>query len=144
MFHSMYPLVLIHCAWLNSCSIEGSLLQREKKISVQFQKVFENIIKTSYTNIISLEICFLCIFFWVFLLRQIRFCRRFGTLCQVHLQRLYEQYQTPLQATTINCGVLTIYESNTPCRVETPGHYMLHWWFATKKNGNNCTIPKGS
>jgi hypothetical protein len=29
-----------------------------------------------------------CVFFWVFPLRQIKFFRRFGTLCQVHLQRL--------------------------------------------------------
>jgi hypothetical protein len=27
-------------------------------------------------------------FFWVFPLRQVKFCRRFGTLSQVHLQRL--------------------------------------------------------
>jgi hypothetical protein len=31
---------------------------------------------------------FLYMFFWVFPRRQIEFCRRFGTLCQVHLQRL--------------------------------------------------------
>jgi hypothetical protein len=29
----------------------------------------------------------LCIFFWAFPRHQIKFCRRFGTLCQVHLQR---------------------------------------------------------
>jgi hypothetical protein len=29
----------------------------------------------------------LYVFFWVFPRRQIEFCRRFGTLCQVHLQR---------------------------------------------------------
>jgi hypothetical protein len=34
---------------------------------------------------------FLYIFFWVFSRRQIKFCRRFGTLCQVYLQRL-EKY----------------------------------------------------
>jgi hypothetical protein len=34
----------------------------------------------------------LCIFFWVFPRRQIKFCRRFRTLCQVHLQRLDEEY----------------------------------------------------
>jgi hypothetical protein len=34
----------------------------------------------------------LYVFFWVFPRRQIKFCRRFGTLCQVHLQRLDEEY----------------------------------------------------
>jgi hypothetical protein len=33
----------------------------------------------------------LYIFFWVFPRHQIEFCRRFGTLCQVHLQRLDEE-----------------------------------------------------
>jgi hypothetical protein len=32
-------------------------------------------------------------FFWVFPRRQIEFCRRFGTLCQVHLQRLDVEYE---------------------------------------------------
>jgi hypothetical protein len=32
------------------------------------------------------------VFFWVFPRRQIKFCRRFGTLCQVHLQRFDEEY----------------------------------------------------
>jgi hypothetical protein len=31
-------------------------------------------------------------FFWVLTRRQIVFCRRFGTLCQVHLQRLDVEY----------------------------------------------------
>jgi hypothetical protein len=35
----------------------------------------------------------LYVFFWVFPRRQIKFCRRFGTLCQVHLQRLDEEYE---------------------------------------------------
>jgi hypothetical protein len=30
--------------------------------------------------------------FWVFPRRLIKFCRRFGTLCQVHLQRLDEEW----------------------------------------------------
>jgi hypothetical protein len=30
----------------------------------------------------------LCVFFWVFPRRQILVSRRFGTLCQFHLQRL--------------------------------------------------------
>ena len=34
------------------------------------------------------EIILLYIFFWVFPLRQIVVGRRFGTLCQFHLQRL--------------------------------------------------------
>jgi hypothetical protein len=34
----------------------------------------------------------LYVFFSVFPRRQIQFCRRFGTLCQVHLQRLDEEY----------------------------------------------------
>jgi hypothetical protein len=42
----------------------------------------------------------LYIFFWVFLRRQIKFCRRFGTLCQVHLQRLDEEYL--IQNTKLN------------------------------------------
>jgi hypothetical protein len=37
----------------------------------------------------------LFVFFWVFPWRQIKFCRRFGTLCQVHIQRLDEEYLTP-------------------------------------------------
>jgi hypothetical protein len=37
----------------------------------------------------------LYVFFWVFPRRQIKFCRRFGTLCQVHLQRLDELNLTP-------------------------------------------------
>jgi hypothetical protein len=32
--------------------------------------------------------------FWVFPRRQIKFCRRFGTLCQVHLQRLDKEYSS--------------------------------------------------
>jgi hypothetical protein len=32
-------------------------------------------------------------FFWVFPRRQIVVCRRFGTLCQVHLQRLDVEYE---------------------------------------------------
>jgi hypothetical protein len=32
-------------------------------------------------------------FFWVFLRRQILVCRRFGTHCQVHLQRLDAEYE---------------------------------------------------
>jgi hypothetical protein len=35
----------------------------------------------------------LYMFFWVFPWRQIVFCRRFGTLCQVHLQRLDVEYE---------------------------------------------------
>jgi hypothetical protein len=35
----------------------------------------------------------LYIFFWVFPRRQIKFCRRFGTFCQVHLQRFDEEYE---------------------------------------------------
>ena len=35
-----------------------------------------------------MQICILYIFFWVFPLRQIVVGRRFGTLCQFHLQRL--------------------------------------------------------
>jgi hypothetical protein len=35
----------------------------------------------------------LYIFFWVFPRRQIVFCQRFGTLCQVHLQRLDVDYE---------------------------------------------------
>jgi hypothetical protein len=34
----------------------------------------------------------LYVFFWVFLRRQIVICRRFGTLCQFHLQRLGVEY----------------------------------------------------
>jgi hypothetical protein len=34
----------------------------------------------------------LYVFFWVFPRRQIKFCRRFGTLCQSHLQRLDEEF----------------------------------------------------
>jgi hypothetical protein len=33
-------------------------------------------------------------FFWVFPRRQIVFFRRFGTLCQVHIQRLDVEYST--------------------------------------------------
>jgi hypothetical protein len=33
----------------------------------------------------------LYVFFWALPRRQIKFCRRFGTLCQVHLQRLDEE-----------------------------------------------------
>jgi hypothetical protein len=33
----------------------------------------------------------LYVFFWVFPRRQIKFCRRFGTLCQAHLQRMDEE-----------------------------------------------------
>jgi hypothetical protein len=32
-------------------------------------------------------------FFWVFPRRQIMFCRCFGTLCQVHFQRLDVEYE---------------------------------------------------
>jgi hypothetical protein len=35
----------------------------------------------------------LYMFFWIFPWRQIVFCRRFGTLCQVHLQRLDVEYE---------------------------------------------------
>jgi hypothetical protein len=34
------------------------------------------------------QLTFMYVFFWVFPRRQVKFCRRFGTLCQVHLQRL--------------------------------------------------------
>jgi hypothetical protein len=37
----------------------------------------------------------LYVFFWVFPRRQIVICRRFGTLCQFHLQRLGVEYSTP-------------------------------------------------
>jgi hypothetical protein len=38
----------------------------------------------------------LYVFFWVFSRRQIKFYRRFGTLCQVHLQRLDEEYSSSI------------------------------------------------
>jgi hypothetical protein len=37
-------------------------------------------------------ILLLYVFFWVFPRRQIVICRRFGTLCQFHLQRLGVEY----------------------------------------------------
>jgi hypothetical protein len=40
----------------------------------------------------------LYVFFWVFPRRQIKFCRRFGTLRQVHLQRLDEEYDSERRA----------------------------------------------
>jgi hypothetical protein len=36
----------------------------------------------------------LCVFFWVFPRRHIVICRRFGTFCQFHLQRLVVEYST--------------------------------------------------
>jgi hypothetical protein len=35
-------------------------------------------------------------FYWVSPRRQIKFCRRFGTLCQVHLQRHFIRHIVPL------------------------------------------------
>jgi hypothetical protein len=42
----------------------------------------------------TLRPIYITFFFWVFPRRQIKFCRRFGTLCQVHLQRLDEKYSS--------------------------------------------------
>jgi hypothetical protein len=45
----------------------------------------------------------LYVFFWVFPRRLIKFCRRFGTLCQVHLQRLDEEFFIqPLKMAKLN------------------------------------------
>jgi hypothetical protein len=38
----------------------------------------------------------LYVFFWVFPRRQIKFFRRFGTLCQFHVQRLDEEMKNIL------------------------------------------------
>jgi hypothetical protein len=48
-----------------------------------------------YCIIVSFEptISILYMFFWVFPRRQFVFCRRFGALCQVHLQRLDVEYE---------------------------------------------------
>jgi hypothetical protein len=40
----------------------------------------------------------LYVFFWVFPRRHIKFCRRFGTLCQVHIQRFDEEYSSETSA----------------------------------------------
>ena len=54
------------------------------KISIRLRKDI-----TSYSRFQTFAvISILYIFFWVFLRRQIVVGRRFGTLCQFHLQRL--------------------------------------------------------
>jgi hypothetical protein len=47
----------------------------------------------SFAKILLSIVRLLYMFFWVFPRRQIVFCRRFGTLCQVHLQRLDVEYE---------------------------------------------------
>jgi hypothetical protein len=46
----------------------------------------------------------LYIFFWVFPRRQIKFNRRFGTLCPVHLQRLMNIPHQPLKMDLTECS----------------------------------------
>jgi hypothetical protein len=66
-------------------------------------------------------------FFWVFPRRQIEFCRRFGTLCQVHLQRLDVEYEVNISQ-MLNASVF----GNTAdiYLVRHAGQYLLNAIFA--------------
>jgi hypothetical protein len=54
----------------------------------------------------------LYIFFWVFPRRQIKFCRRFGTLCQFHLQRVNEEYEE-WEVSVVNTTLSSHYSYST-------------------------------
>jgi hypothetical protein len=53
------------------------------------------VIKMCYFEEVNLETrpCEYCMFFWVFPRRKFVVCRRFGTMCQFHLQRLEVEYK---------------------------------------------------
>ena len=53
-------------------------------------------------------------FFWVFPRRQYVICRRFGTMCQFHLQRLEVVYFQPLKMELIHGSETSAYYILTP------------------------------
>jgi hypothetical protein len=63
----------------------------------------------------------LCVFFWVFPRRQILVSRRFGTLCQFHLQRLDPAFEDGTDTGFRNVGLPKFDAGEIPKRIHTIG-----------------------
>jgi hypothetical protein len=76
----------------------------------------------------------LCMFFRIFSRRQILFCRRFGTLCQVHFKRLGVEYG-PNRGFR-NVGKTRSDAGEIPKRTYTI--FKTRWKFEIKNNFDIC------
>jgi hypothetical protein len=76
--------------------------------------------KCSLSLLVTFQIQY--IFWGVFPWRQIKFCRRLGTLSQVHLQRLDEEYEWREESVVF---IYTVSGLARDCRINGGGEYQV-------------------
>jgi hypothetical protein len=106
MYHCIVRLQMLTCtklehmSSLNTC-ISLSINVKIFEMAVHYNQLCtKECIRTWFQTFAVIWILY--VFFWVFPQRQIVICRRFGTLCQFHLQKLGVEYWVSLYKNCIN------------------------------------------